>query len=145
VNQPYAAAPYRPNPQEGLSQEDVKQLELLPMLFYIYAGFVGVIGLVVSMFAILPAIFIPAAAHGDENAWVFGGMFLAIFGCASLFLWAKAVVMVLAGRAFGRRSNHMLCMVGACVALMNIPLGTALGIFAITVLQRPQVKATFSS
>ena len=58
---------------------------------------------------------------------------------ALLFI-AQAVVMVLAGRAFGRRSGYVICMIAACLALMNLPIGTALGIFALIVLMKPGVR-----
>jgi hypothetical protein len=37
----------------------------------------------------------------------------------------------------------MLAFVTACLSCMNVPIGTALGVFAILVLNRPSVKALF--
>jgi hypothetical protein len=39
----------------------------------------------------------------------------------------------------------VLVLVAACLAIPNVPLGTALGVFAIIVLQRPSVKALFGA
>jgi predicted membrane protein len=61
----------------------------------------------------------------------------------ALLLIGKTVAMILAGRALGRRSGYMTCMIGACVAMTNIPLGTALGVFTIMTLQKPEVKRRF--
>lgn len=148
VTSPYAPPPYPPYPAPPamLSKQDEDQLNVLSILFYVYAAFVGLTGFAIGGVAVLPAILIPASvgAHGRAGAFVVGGVFLVIFGALALLLAAKAVVMVLAGRAMAQRSGYTMCMVGACVALMNIPLGTALGIFTITVLQKPTVKARFA-
>jgi hypothetical protein len=115
-------------------------------LFYVYGVFIALTGLLIAGFAIVPAILIPAtASRARPEDFVAGGVFLAIFGVIALFLLAKAALMILTGRALGRRTSWTLCMVGACVPLMNIPLGTALGVFAIMVLQRPAVKARLMS
>jgi hypothetical protein len=68
-----------------------------------------------------------------------------MFGAVALFLSAKTVVMILTGRALRGRTSYVMPMVGACLALVNIPFGTALGIFTIITLQKPGVKARLSS
>ena len=146
MTNPYAAPQFPPSPA-ALTPADENQLTLLSTLFYVYAAFVALVGLALAGFGVLPAILISATAQAPRaraDGWIVGGMFLAIFGTIALLLISKAVVMALAARAFGRRSGYVLCMIGACVALMNIPLGTALGIFAISVLQKPAVKARFA-
>jgi hypothetical protein len=146
VNHPQGA-PYPPPPGPyGITQNDESELTLLSILFFVYAGLIGLLAIVLGGFAIIPALMITTAAspHARQGGLVIGGVFLAVFGALALFLVAKSVLMVVAGRSLARRTNYALCMVGACVSLMNIPLGTALGIFAIVVLQRPAVKARFS-
>lgn len=140
MNQPHIPPPASPAAPPGLTEGDENTLNLLSTLFFVYAAFVGLIAIVCGAFAFMKAS-TPQVQHGEQ---LVGGVFMAVFGAFALFLLAKAVLIVVAGRALTRRTNYVLCIIGACVSLMNIPLGTALGIFAITVLQRPAVKARFS-
>jgi hypothetical protein len=70
-------------------------------------------------------------------------MFGVIFGLAALFLIGKAIVIMFAGRALRERKSYILCMVAACLAVMNIPLGTGLAIFTFVLLTKPSVKYRF--
>jgi hypothetical protein len=131
------------------SRQEEEHLNLLGILFYLYAGFVGLMGILFAAMAILPALLIGSGVGlvptrpGEPSPWILGGTLLAIFGGVAMLFLTKAVVMIFAGRAMGRRTNYTLCMVGACLAIMNMPLGTALGIFTIILLQKPAVKARF--
>ena len=129
-----------------ISRDEDQQLGLLSILFYVYSAFTGLaalmcVGFVVVVAAILPEL---PRAKGAPDPVVLSGVFLVIFGAAGLLLVAKTVLMILTGRAFGRREGYVLGMVGACLAMTNIPLGTALGIFAIVTLMKPGVKARLS-
>lgn len=126
-----------------LSRQDEEHLNLLSILYYVYDAFIGITGLAMAVFAVIPALMIPASRPTRPADWIGPGIFLVFLGVIVLFLLAKAVFMVVTGRAFAKRGGWTLCMVGACIPLMNVPLGTALGVFAITVLQRPAVKARF--
>jgi hypothetical protein len=141
------AAPATPTPLTPLTQADENELSLLSTLFFVYAAFVGLLAVLFGGIAIVPALLIGSTtvpAQAQQGSWIIGATFMAVFGAIAVFMLAKTVLVVMAGRALARRTNYELCMVGACVSLMNIPLGTALGIFAIVVLQRPAVKARFS-
>jgi hypothetical protein len=136
---PYRAAP------PPLSKQDDDALNTLSVFFYLYAGFIGLIALVMLAMAILPAILISAAPYkpGDPPPALIGGILAVVFGAVALLLIAKAVLMIFAGRAMGRRSSYMLCTIAACAACLQIPIGTALGIFTLITLQKPAVKARF--
>ena len=152
MNQPYPAPPYPPYPPQqppALTAQDESNLNVLGILFFVYAGLVGIGTLALSAFAVIPAMLISGAATGAKPApgtpspMLFGGIFAALFGLFALLLAVKCVVMILAGRALSRRQHYVLVMIGACAALLNLPLGTALGICTILVLQKPAVKAAF--
>ncbi len=152
MNQPYPAQyppQYPPLPAHALTPQDESNLNVLGILFFVYAGLVGIGALALSAFAVLPAMLISGAAAGAKPApgapppMLFGGIFAAIFGLVALFLAAKCIIMILAGRALGRRQHYVLVMIGACAALLNLPLGTALGICTILMLQKPAVKVAF--
>ena len=148
----YSAAtdPYR-TPPPILSKADEDNLTLLSILFYVYSVITGLSAIMCAGFAILPAVLFESLASsmprhpGDPPPWFFGTIFLIIFGAASMLLVVKTVIMIVAGRSMGKRSSYVLCMIAACFALLNIPLGTALGIFTIIMLQKPQVKARFGN
>lgn len=135
------APPYPP--PAPLSPQDDQQLGLLSILFYVYSGFVALAAVMCIGGALVGAAFIPQIPRGkgEPELVLFGSAFVLIFGCAAVLLVAKTVMMILTGRAFGRRQGYVTCMIGACLAMTNIPLGTALGIFAIITLQKAPVKA----
>jgi len=152
MNQPYPAQyppqQYPPQQPPTLTAQDESNLNVLGILFFVYAGLVGIGALLLSAFAVLPALLISGAAAGAKAPgapppMLVGGIFAAIFGLVAIFLAAKCVVMILAGRALGRRQHYVLVMVGACAALLNLPLGTALGVCTILMLQKPAVKVAF--
>ncbi|HEU4408498.1 MAG TPA: hypothetical protein VFS43_24765 [Polyangiaceae bacterium] len=137
--------PYQPQ-RQGSAEADESTLNTLSVLYYVYSGFVALSALVAGAFAVLPVLLFAGAAPGSRGGpppWLFGGVFAVVFGAVALILVGKAVLMVIAGQALARRRNHVLCVAGACVALMNMPLGTALGAFALVVLMKPEVKARF--
>jgi hypothetical protein len=148
MNQPYPAQ-YPPQPPPTLTPQDESNLNVLGILFFVYAGIIGIGALALSAFAILPAMLISGAAAGSPTPpgapppLLFGGIFAAMFGLIALFLAVKCVVMLLAGRALGRRQHYVLVMIGACASLLTFPLGTALGVCTILMLQKPSVKVAF--
>lgn len=72
-----------------------------------------------------------------------GWLFIIVGSVISLLARAFAVCLVISGRFIGARRNWTFCFVVACIACMNMPLGTALGVFTILVLLRPSVKLLF--
>jgi hypothetical protein len=145
VNPPFVAQPPLP---VLLTPQDEGNLNVLSVLFYVYAALVGLGALLLAGFAVVPALLIAgtvgsATPPGGPPPALIGGVLLVVFGIIALFLAIKCVLMILAGRAIGRRSSYVLVMVGACAALLNLPLGTALGICTIVMLQKPAVKAAF--
>ena len=124
-----------------------EQLNTLGVLFWVYAAFIALTGLSLLAFAILPAILLASAPpdpSGPPPA-VVGGIFAVTFGVLALFLLGKAVVMGMAGSALRQRKSYVLIMVASALAVMNIPLGTALAVYTFIHLNKPEVKARFAS
>jgi hypothetical protein len=145
----HAVPPDQP-PPPLLSSQDDQNLRLLSILFYVYASFVAFSGLVCGAVSLMGLWLIPLSESrsGHElpkEAAVFGGVFLLVFGLAALFMLVQCVVMVLAGRACGRKSGYVVCIVAACMSLLHVPLGTALGIFALITLSKPAVRDLLQS
>jgi hypothetical protein len=125
-------------------KEDAEQLGLLSVLFYCYGGFVAFAALALGAIALIPGFILASAPPKDgPPALLVGGILVAVFGLIAFFLLAKAVLLAFAGHALARRRNATLILVAACLSLLTFPLGTALGVFTIMVLQRPSVKALF--
>jgi hypothetical protein len=78
----------------------------------------------------------------QELARVFAA-FRPLFYFLFLLLAAKAVLCVLAGLAITRRRRWTLCIVAACISLVDLPLGTVLGIFTLLLLYDPATRAEF--
>jgi hypothetical protein len=79
-------------------------------------------------------------APGD--AVVFG-VFEVILGLVVLAFLAKIPLLAYSGICIRRRRHRMLSVVLACLACLNVPLGTMLGVFTLVMLTRPSVKALY--
>lgn len=71
--------------------------------------------------------------------------FIIMGGTFCILGWTMAVCLLVAARNLQRRRHHGFCFAVACVACAFIPLGTALGVFTIIVLNRDSVKALFAA
>ena len=67
---------------------------------------------------------------------IFGGIFMVI-GLAT------TVALVISGLGLRRRRRRTLSFVVACLICLNVPFGTALGVFTLIVLSRASVKALY--
>lgn len=138
-----------PNPQ---MMQDAEHLKLLAVFHY-------VVGALVALFGSFPIIHVAvgiAMVSGKFGSKMssgpsvgpppdqFGWLFIIIGSLAILFFWAFAGCLIYAGRCLSARKYHTFCFVIACLACVGFPMGTALGVFTILVLQRPTVKALFN-
>lgn len=95
------------------------------------------------MIGMFGAVAVSAGSTKAESA-VLGGVFVVVGVVIMLFAAAKAFLCWTAASNISKRVGHTFCFVMACVICLSMPLGTALGIFTIIVLNRPSVKALFS-
>jgi hypothetical protein len=72
-----------------------------------------------------------------------GIFFVCIASVFIIFGWTLAICTIFVGRNLVRRQRYIFCMVIAAIHCINIPFGTVLGVFTITVLTRPSVKELF--
>lgn len=151
-NQPYGIPPPQGYPHPAApAAEDENQLNTLAICHFIYAGMLalgGLIGLVYVVFGIVFAASLasaPAGPHGSPGppAAAIGGIFAAIGGFIMLLIWTKAALVLYSGLSLKKRQRRTLSFVMACVCCMNIPLGTALGVFTLVVLSRASVKTIY--
>src|SRR5690606_27322349 len=72
------------------------------------------------------------------------GLLITAFGAvASLVSWAMAAAAAMCGDPLHVPRRYMVCMVVACLETLNMPFGTALGVFTIVTLSDKQGKAMF--
>ena len=138
-------------------KRDLEHLKLLSLFHYIMAGLIGVtaaLGLiyVVMGVALLSAPPLPPTAPGQPPPppgaaaipTVMGWVFL-VLGVGVVVIGSVMTVLVaIAGRCLARQRRWMYCMILACLLCIDMPLGTALGIFTLIVLFRPSVKDLFA-
>jgi hypothetical protein len=133
---------------ESSRDQDCEHLRLLIIFHYIWAGFQALAGLMGLAF-IGMGIFIAASpqvarTNNPPPPW-FGGMFAGMGAIFLVTFEAVAVLSFLTGRFLSRRQHPTFCIVISALDCMYMPLGTALGVFTILVLQRPSVKALFTN
>jgi hypothetical protein len=124
-----------------LTPADGEQLTAVGVLFCVYGGFTGLASLLFGVVAVLPVLL--GSHSSDPPPWFLSGIFLLLFGFAAALLFFQSLLMAFGGYGLCRRKHYVLCIVAAGVAMLNMPLGTALGIVTLFILQRPAVKAAF--
>ncbi len=137
-------------PPHYQAMQDAEHLKLLGIFHYVMAGLQVVFGCVFIIYIVMGSVLVSGAlssgsgsgpGHGPPPE--FGWLFILVGGCAMLLIWAMAVAHFLTARWMAERRNWTFCFVVACISCISFPMGTALGVFTIIVLQRPSVKALF--
>ena len=81
--------------------------------------------------------------HGGNDAAIMGTMFSVIGGIGILIAAAMGAMFFVSANWIQNRTNWTGIFAMAIVACLNAPLGTALGVFALVVLNRESVKELF--
>jgi hypothetical protein len=132
--------------------DDASHLSVLAICHFVYSGFLGLSSLLGLVYVAIGIFFAssvfptpPPTAHGAPGLppELIGGFFAAVGGFITLFLGAQAVLVLVSGLALRKRRRRTLSFVAACICCMNVPLGTALGVFTLVVLSRASVKALY--
>lgn len=123
-------------------------LRLLSIFHYVLAGLACLFAFFPLVYAGLGiAIAMGALGGGGRNAppaalgWLFAGVGVFLM----LVALAYAVGLVIAGRSLARQRNWLFCMIMAGLSCPWFPFGTALGVFGLIILSKPDVKALFSA
>lgn len=121
-------------------------LRLLSIFHYVLAGLAGLFALVPLLYVgfgavILAGVLDEGQAHPPPALL---GWFVVAVGLALLVLaLAFVAALVFAGWSLGRQRHWLYCMVLAGLSCAWFPFGTALGVFTLVVLSKPEVKALF--
>lgn len=151
--------------QNSPSGQDAEHLNLLSIFYYVMAGLTALgglafvfqifMGLMIATSTVAPGATITVSPNTFPGAPVtppppplgpptsFGWIFVAIGVAGLLIVEAVAAMTFLAGRNLAKRKKKTLIQVVAALLCLNIPLGTALGVFTFIVLGRPSVAALF--
>jgi len=128
-------------------EKDLEHLKLLSIFHYVVGGLACCCGLLWTLYMLSGGILIIAAASmtGRDRMGAFiGGAVALLVGTFLLALFETCgILCIVAGRKYGQQQGYWFCFSLAIFLCLNFPLGTALGVFAIIVLNRPSVKALF--
>jgi hypothetical protein len=128
-----------------LVDQDQEHLRLLSIIYYIYAGMTAFFGLFGALYMVIGIVFAvnppPTATQGDPK--IMGYLFTALGGLFFLLAVVVTAAEFLVARYLKRRRHHTFCVIVAGFNCLWVPVGTALGVCTILVLQRPAVKALF--
>ena len=121
-------------------------LRLLSIFHYVLAGLTALFAVFPLLYVGLGAAFLSGAFEGERNpppaflGWFMIGLGLFLL----LFVLGYAIALVFAGRFLSRQRHWLYCMIVAGLSCASFPFGTALGVFTIITLAKPEVKALFT-
>lgn len=130
------------------NRQDEEHLKLLALFFRIYGGLclLGTCCFSLYVFIGLTAFANPSAfkpSRGGNDAEIMGTMFSVVGGIGMLIAAAMGVMFFVSANWIQNRTNWTGIFAMAIVACLNAPVGTALGVFALVVLNRESVKGLF--
>lgn len=124
--------------------QDGEHLRLLSILYYVWGGLTACGACFTGLYAVVGGGVLTAFSQAPDGPPPWAGVLVFfLLGLAFLFVAAVAGLTIWTGRNLAQRKRYTLCMVVAILSCLSIPLGTALGVFTIVVLQRPSVKQLF--
>jgi uncharacterized BrkB/YihY/UPF0761 family membrane protein len=125
---------------------DEDHLRLLSIFHYVLAGLSCLLALLPILYVGMGALMLRAPHEGAEEEMdtrTIGWVIIAAGAVLAAVFLTLASCLAMAGRCLARRSRYLFCLVMAAVACLFIPLGTALGVCTIAVLQRDTVRRAF--
>ena len=141
-------------PQYEQQLVDAEQIKLLVIFHYVLAGFIA-LGACFPVFHLLmglamvsgklPAGSPPASGAGAPDLALVGWGVVIVCVLTITLGWVVAVLTFFAGKRLSARRSWTFVFVMACLLCTGFPMGTALGVFTIIVLNRPSVKGLFES
>ncbi len=146
--------PTLPIPSDPIEQTRAN-IRLLAIFHYVVGGLVALFALF-PIFHLAMGLFLlfwdipdipddPELGDIDEvfPVRMMGGMFTGVAALIILIGEAFAVCIIIAGRRLVQYRSHTYCLVIAGLLCSVMPFGTALGVFTIIVLIKPEAKALF--
>lgn len=121
-------------------------IDLIATLHYVYAGFKFLGALAALIYLLIGMGFIFGGVHtGETELFFVGGLFAVLAIIVFVIILISTALSAFAGYFIQKRKYRIFCIVVAALQCFNFPLGTALGVFAIIEMEKPEIKETFKS
>ncbi len=130
------------------SSRVARHAQLLGIFWIAYSAFTAIGAFFILVFFAHMVPFIIQSAppqHGGPPPEVIFGWMRPFMHMLAIFLLCKAAVGIVAGVGLLQRADwsRMLAVVVGCISLINVPFGTALGIYTLWVLLSPNAELEF--
>jgi len=136
-------------PNAAPASKDAAQLDLIGILYYVLAAFGALCSLFPLIHLAMGAAMLSGAFDPPNNPNppppAVGWLFVIMGASLILFGLAFAALLAAGGRRMRARRSHTFCVVVAALSCVFMPFGTVLGVFALVVLVKPEVKALFAA
>ncbi len=129
------------------NEKDNAYLRIISISYYFLGG-------ITMLFSLLPLVHISLGIMSlcgkmettSSPPPAFLGVLLIVIGATAMLLIAAiGICLIYTGRCINNRRHFIFCMVMSGLSCSSFPLGTALGIFTIILLVKPEIKAEFES
>jgi hypothetical protein len=145
-NNPYPPVASGFDVNEYQRRQDAEHLNLLSIFHYVMGGILALYSLFPLIYVAMGAFMfaVPGASAGPgAPPQPIGAIFMVLGLMGTAIIATIAGLTIQAGRCIAARRGHTFIMVTSCLNCLQMPLGTALGVFTLLVLGRPSVKASF--
>ncbi len=124
---------------------DSDHLRILSIVYFVFAGISAFGALIPIVHVVLGVLFVSGAFDDakDPPPEFVGYMFIIIGSTVITLGLLFAACLAFTGLNLIRRKRYTFCVVVSIIACLQIPLGTALGVFTLIVLFRPSAKELF--
>ena len=125
-------------------QQENGHLGVLSTLHYVYGGMKIFGSLFLFIYFFMGAAMIYGGAiSGEYELQIVGGFFIIFTIFLFTLFFISGLVTVLCGYFLSKKKYRIFCIVVSAIECMNFPLGTALGVFTIIELEKPEIKNSF--
>jgi hypothetical protein len=142
--------------EQQLAMRDNEHIKLLTIFHYVMSGLYTLGACLSSLYVLMAFFFMripmtPPPGSGrtgptpqdlkmlEMMSWMWGIM----GGIGGLISISMAIASFMSGKYLSSRTRPTFIFIVACIQCIAFPMGTALGIFTILVLQRPSVRNSF--
>lgn len=146
MNDPLPAS--APTATAATTARDAANLDLIGIFYYIVAAIAALFSMIPLIHVAMGIAMITGAfdqpGHGSPPPPAVGWL-IAVIGAGFILCGlAFSALLVFGGRRIRQRRGHTFCIVVAGLSCMFMPFGTVLGVLALVVLLKPEVKALFA-
>jgi len=126
-------------------RRDEDNLRLLSVFHYVMGGYTALVSCVFLTHFFMGIAMLNGSfgTHPNDPPQFMGWLFTLLGGGAVVTGWIVGGLTIYAGKLLQERRGYKLNFVLSCINCLQMPIGTALGVFTLIVLMRPSVKALF--